>query len=378
MRVKLIIFLLTISLFNFASAVSSSEVNNNISELMRTIKSVNHDLNKKQLKQRNLDHAINDSGAAISKSEQLLNQLRERQILDKKQLVQISKVLPILLANTKEAESVVTILMQKIYVEIKVLENNSGSIIAGNDDIYNKRKKLYLLKLLNQENSKYQMLQNQLKELDILNIKLSEEVRSINVRLGNITEKKEQLEENLESRKIQAQTLKEQIDDEKHQLSGLRQKQAELNRLLAELNKNENGRHTNNIDNSYEDNSTFLSRKLSRPISGDVLIAFNAQKNGTRNHGVLFKGQNLSVYTIAAGTVIYSGTLPGFGEILVINHGDNYVSIYGGIMPQVAKGDKVSRGEVIANSGNSNNQPMGGVYFELRHLGKPVNPNSLL
>lgn len=377
MQFKFKIFWVTIFLFNLAGAVSSSEVNNNINELMQTIKSVNHDLNKKQLKQRSLDHAINDSGIAISKSEQLLNQLHERQILDKKQLVQIAKVLPILTTNTEMAESAVAILMQKVYVEIRVLESNSGSIISGNDEIDNKRKKMYLLKLLHQENSKYRMLQSQLEQLDVLNTKLGEEISAINVRLGNITEQKSHLEENLESRKIQAQTLKEQIDDEKQQLSGLRQKQAELNRLLAELNKNENG-NNNNIDNSYEDHSTFLSRKLSRPISGDVIIAFNAKKNGTRNHGILFKGQNLSVYSISNGTVIYSGTLPGFGKILVINHGDNYVSIYGGIMPQVAKGDKVSRGEVIANSGNSNNQPMGGVYFELRHLGKPVNPNSLL
>lgn len=379
MHLKFKIFLLTVIFLNFAVAVSSNEVSENINDLVKTITTVNHDLSKKQLKQHNLDNAINDSGIAISKSEQLLDQLHDRQILDKKQLASIAAVIPTVTNNTKEAEDNLAILMRKVYIQIKALQNSSDSIISGNDEIDSKRKKMYLLKLLNQENSKYNTLQKQLKQLTILNDKLSKEIKSIDARLNNITQQKEQLAVNLATKKTEAQILKGQIVQEKHQLSGLRQKQAQLNRLLAELNAQEHDANkANNVDDGYEDNSPFLSRKLSRPVSGDVLMPFGAMKNNTKNHGVLFKADDIPVYAISNGAVIYSGNLPGFGQILVINHGDNYVSIYGGILPKVSKGDKVSRGEIIANSGSNANQPMGGVYFELRHLGRPVNPNSLL
>lgn len=380
MRLKAL-FLTLCLVYAAAFAVSSTEVANNIDEINSTIKSVNHDLNQKQLKKKSLDNAINNSGVAITKSEELLNQLKSRQISDERQLAQIAKLIPDITSNVNQAESSVTLLMHKSYTKIQLLQNSSDSIVSANDSLSGHMHKVYLLKLLNQENNKYLALQKQLNQLNSLSLKLNNEILKIDNELGNVVQKKEILKETLVAKRTEVNSLQNQIVTEKHKLSNLKEQQAQLNQLLAELRRSENTeKHQNNIiaNESFEDNSPFFARQLSKPINGRVIMAFGAMRNQTHNHGLLFEASDLPVYAISNGHVLYSGTLPGFGQIVVVNNGDNYVSIYGGVLAKVRKGDNVTRGEVIANSGDRSNQPMGGMYFELRHYGSPVNPNKLL
>lgn len=380
MRLKAL-FLILCMVSTPAFAISSTEVSSNIDEINSSIKNINHDLNKKQLKKKNLDNAINDSDVAISKSEVLLNQLKNRQISDKKQLDKIVTLIPSITDNVNEAESGVALLMRKSYTQIQMLQNSSDSIVSANDNLDSHRRKMYLLKLLNQENTKYMALQQQLKQLNSLSVRLNNEILSIDDELGDVSLKKDQLKGTLVAKKTEANSLQSQISTEKHKLYNLKEQQAQLNRLLAELKQNENQETHNNAnvpDEGYEDNSSFLSRELSKPINARVIMAFGAMKNQTKNHGLLFEASNLPIYSISSGRVLYSDSLPGFGHIVVVNNGDNYVSIYGGVIAKVNKGDKVTRGQIIANSGEKSNQPMGGVYFELRHYGRPVNPNKLL
>lgn len=378
MYVKILFLILCITSAS-VFAVSSTEVSDSIDEINSSIKNINHDLNKKQLKKKNLDSAINDSGIAIIKSETLLNQLKNRQINDKKQLDKISALIPAVTNNITQAESGLTILMRKSYSQIQILSNSSDSIVSANDNLDSHRRKIYLLKLLNQENAQYIALQRQLNQLNSLSVKLNNEILQIDDELGNVSEKKDELKETLVAKKTEADSLQDQIFNEKHKLNDLREQQAQLNRLLVELKQNENTHNNTNVpDDGYENNSPFLSRELSKPIMARVIMAFGAMKNQTRNHGLLFEASNLPIYSISNGRVLYSDSLPGFGHIVVVNNGDNYVSIYGGVLAKVNKGDKVTRGQVIASSGDKSNQPMGGVYFELRHYGKPVNPNKLL
>ena len=65
----------------------------------------------------------------------------------------------------------------------------------------------------------------------------------------------------------------------------------------------------------------------------------------------------------------------GFGNLAVIDHGSGYMSVYGNndaLLKQV--GDRVQGGETVASVGNSGGNPESGLYFELRHRGKPFDP----
>ncbi|MCK9511499.1 MAG: peptidoglycan DD-metalloendopeptidase family protein [Pigmentiphaga sp.] len=78
---------------------------------------------------------------------------------------------------------------------------------------------------------------------------------------------------------------------------------------------------------------------------------------------------------MAPGTVVFSGWLRGFGNLLILDHGDDYLSVYGSneaILKQV--GDAVGGGEAVATAGATGGLAQSGLYFEIRHRGNPVDP----
>jgi septal ring factor EnvC (AmiA/AmiB activator) len=73
--------------------------------------------------------------------------------------------------------------------------------------------------------------------------------------------------------------------------------------------------------------------------------------------------------------VVFSDWLRGFGNLLVIDHGDDFLSVYGNNESLlVAVGASVKDGESVATVGNSGGNPDSGLYFELRHRGQPFDP----
>ena len=86
------------------------------------------------------------------------------------------------------------------------------------------------------------------------------------------------------------------------------------------------------------------------------------------------------VKAASSGTVIYSGSeLEDFGKLILVSHNDGWVSAYAhASQTLVRRGDKVSRGQVIAKSGKTGNTTVPKLHFELRKNSNPLNPLSHL
>ncbi len=247
------------------------------------------------------------------------------------------------------------------------MKNESSSILAGNNPINCNRKKTYLVAILTTQQEKYQELNEKLNQLNAINNKLQQELNRLNKKLNEVTNQKDQLVMENKDKITKQQIIQQQIVSQEQFLSNLKQKEKQLNKLMAELGAKKD------IDLEYEDNSSFLNRKLYKPVKAKVLLGFGAKRNGMINNGILFAAaNNEQVYSISNGKVTFVGVLPGFGQLVVVDNGDNYMSIYSGVIPKTQKGVQVKSGQVIASAGSKANQPMGGVYFELRHLGKSV------
>ena len=85
---------------------------------------------------------------------------------------------------------------------------------------------------------------------------------------------------------------------------------------------------------------------------------------------------NQPVKAVAAGRVVYADWLRGFGNLLIIDHGQGYMSLYGNnetLYKQV--GDSLRGGDLIATVGSSGGNEDSGLYFELRFEGKPFDPS---
>ena len=121
-----------------------------------------------------------------------------------------------------------------------------------------------------------------------------------------------------------------------------------------------------------------LKGLLRLPVAGELMNRFGAPREGG---GVSWKGlfirspQGNAVKAIAAGQVVFSEWLRGFGNLVIVDHGEGYMSLYSNnesLYKQV--GERVQPGDAIAAVGNSGGQSDTGLYFEMRHQSRPVNP----
>lgn len=120
-----------------------------------------------------------------------------------------------------------------------------------------------------------------------------------------------------------------------------------------------------------------LRGRLPWPASGELARRFGAQgvDGGTPLRGIFIRATAGDVKAVAAGTVVFADWLRGFGNLVIVDHGDNYLSVYGNneaVLKSV--GAKVRAGEVIASIGASGGASESGLYFELRHQGQALDP----
>jgi septal ring factor EnvC (AmiA/AmiB activator) len=124
-----------------------------------------------------------------------------------------------------------------------------------------------------------------------------------------------------------------------------------------------------------------LRGRLAWPLHGKIIEHFGAAALGERtSQGVLIAARDgTEVRAVSHGRVVYADWLRGYGLLVIVDHGDGYLSLYGyneTLLKEV--GDWVDASDIIATSGDSGGRTTSGLYFELRHEGKPVDPGAWL
>lgn len=123
---------------------------------------------------------------------------------------------------------------------------------------------------------------------------------------------------------------------------------------------------------------TQLQGKLSWPTAGNLATRFGTSisQSELRYTGVVISAPaGQSIRAIYQGRVVFANVLQGLGLLIIIDHGNGYLSLYGHTQTLYKKvGEIVKTGDVIATTGTGNSQSAGGVYFEIRHNSQPLNP----
>jgi len=128
---------------------------------------------------------------------------------------------------------------------------------------------------------------------------------------------------------------------------------------------------------------TFSSHKglLNRPVNGRIISLYGPYKNSKYNITNFRSGIDIEadigepVRSVYKGKVLYSSWFKTYGNMIIIDHGKNYYTVYAHLEEIFkAKGDDVETGEVIATAGDTGSMTGAKLYFEVRHHGKPVNP----
>ena len=185
------------------------------------------------------------------------------------------------------------------------------------------------------------------------------------------------LKTNITQRENTLRKLQFAVANDQQKLTDLKRQRRELETLLNEV-------ETAVADLILPTNSLpFTSRKgeLEWPTKGKLTQRYGAQRNGpVQWQGWLIKvSAGAAVKTVHQGRIVFSNYLRGFGLLLIIDHGDGYMTLYGHNQELLKDtGDWVQTNEIIARAGNTGGLSAPALYFEIRSQGQPTNPKKWL
>lgn len=170
--------------------------------------------------------------------------------------------------------------------------------------------------------------------------------------------------------------IDQQLGDKAVELESLQANEQRLGKLIEKLRQALLDVPLGELDKPLKS----LKGKLTWPVAGRVTRNYG-EKLGVgdaRSRGLLIATRaDSDVHAIAKGRVAFADWLRGFGLLMIIEHGDGYMSLYGrNNSLYKGVGEWVERGEVIAAAGNSGGQHNAALYLELRKNGRPVDPRS--
>ena len=197
------------------------------------------------------------------------------------------------------------------------------------------------------------------------------------------TSRKELLAQQAERRRLLAK-LAQQIRSQRRQIKSLQRDEQRLSRLVEELSKviapATALRRNDQLPERGREPGVFaaLKGKLRLPTRGELINRYGSPRSdsGLSWKGLFIRGSSgQEVRAVASGQVVYADWMRGFGNLMIIDHGQSYLTIYGNnesLLKQV--GDKVASGDTVATVGNSGGSQDSGLYFEIRHQGKAFDP----
>jgi septal ring factor EnvC (AmiA/AmiB activator) len=208
-----------------------------------------------------------------------------------------------------------------------------------------------------------------LRELEDLAQRIARRERELERRNAEVRERRDELAARQTAYRRTVARLGERLTDRREQVADLQAREERLERLLGELGDPD--RVGQRID--------LAGRRggLPWPARGPLRAAFGSE----RQSGLTWKGIFIAhpagdaVEAIAPGRVVFADWMRGYGQLLILDHGHGFMSLYGHNRALLARlGDWVEAGETLARVGQSGPYEESGLYFELRRQGRPQDP----
>ncbi|MCL7931505.1 murein hydrolase activator EnvC family protein [Halomonas llamarensis] len=166
-------------------------------------------------------------------------------------------------------------------------------------------------------------------------------------------------------------TLDSRFQSEEQRLASLEQEREQAQRALEQI-RQEMAR----LDEPAP--STHISRTqgdLPWPVQGSISATYHSQE-GVHFNGIVIKASaGTPVSAVHAGRVVFADWMRGFGNLLIIDHGDHVMTLYAHLQRFSARpGQRVTQGDDIGRVGDTGGQAQAALYFEVRQSGEPINP----
>lgn len=379
--IRALLLLLCLSaLPGVAHAGKQEELDN----LRKRIAAMQQDLEKTSESKSEAVDALRVSERAISDSNRELALLSERQREADRKLATLQAEAKRLSSNIAGQQSRLGELLYRQYLDgqqdyLRLLLNNR-------DPNQTARDLTYLQYIARNRAAWLASMRSDLEALDAVSNDTREQREQLAVLRAEQMAQKKTLEKEQRAKQNTLGKISQQLRKQRREIGRMQRNEQQLSRLVEKITKmlaqpkSRSLFRNDDLPDSRFDGKPFaqLKGKLTLPVTGTVTNRFgDTRPDSTMRWKGLFvrTSAGQSVKAIAAGRVVFADWLRGFGNLIIVDHGKGYMSLYGNnetLYKQV--GDELRGGDTLASAGNSGGNEDYGLYFELRHESRPLDP----
>ncbi|MGB8517775.1 MAG: peptidoglycan DD-metalloendopeptidase family protein [Gallionella sp.] len=367
-----------------AAGAANASQQEELDHLRSRISAMQRDMDKTNASKIEAADALRESERAISDGNRKLAELATRQHEADKQLAELQNQQQNLSHSMSNEQA---LLGQLLYQQYLGGQQEYAKLLLSNQDPNQVARDLQYYRYIakNRANWLHSLRNNLLKVTSLGNA--TREQREV---LASVQEEQKSQQQVLQQKQREHQQtlvkISQQLRDQRREIHRLQQDENRLAQLVEKITKmlaqpkSKSIFHNDKLPDNHFDGKPFtqLKGKLAFPLKGEVMNRFGESRPDST---VLWKGifvkaaTGQTVKAIAAGRVVFADWLRGFGNLLIVDHGNGYMSLYGNnetLYKQV--GDELHGGDTIATVGNSGGNQDSGLYFELRLESKPLDP----
>ena len=371
------------------------------------------DLAAKQAAQRRAAQILRETQIAIAKARRELNELTQREQAEWQKLTALQATLSQLQTNISNTKAQVAQLLANNY---KNPQPAAVALLLKSSDANQKSRFLTYTRHINQANKALiDKLVQQQTELNTQEQAINTELKRIEQLAAQQRQKLKNLGQTQSQAQANSNQLSKDINARRQKLAQLHANERQLNQVIANIVAKQNAQRKAEAEQRAQEarkraqaanqrskapQSTLTREDLNlrpeqpqraepqrteaapqkplrgiMPASGNIIGRFGtARPSGGTWRGIFIATAPAPVRSIAAGTVVYAANQAGYGNMMIVDHGNGYMSVYAGLSSiHASNGSRVGAGQNIATSGTL---PAGeqGLYLELRYRNKVMNP----
>jgi septal ring factor EnvC (AmiA/AmiB activator) len=356
-----------------------------LKELRGRIDRLQKELGETQASRIRAVDALRESERAISEANRRLFELAREQARARESLEQLNAEKDRLTTGVEEQQRDLSEALYRQYLQGRPAP--LAVLLERQDPNQLSRRMHYLTYIYRSRAEQIERLREDIARLEAL----SQETESRNQALEELkaeqqAQRRRLQQEKAERREVLAK-MSQSIQLQRREIGNLRRDQEQLRKLVERLEREAAERRAaqkkkDTREDAVGDNTAFgrLKGRLRMPVRGELAHRFGSprQETGLTWNGLFIAARTGSeVSAIAPGRVVFADWLRGFGNLLILDHGEGYMSLYGNNETLLRRvGDEVDGGATVAAVGASGGNPETGLYFEIRFRGRPVDPLS--
>ena len=329
--------------------------------------------------------ALRDSEHAISESNRTLRDLAVQQRDIQTRLTELQQQGK---RTGGDIQSQQRLLARQLYQQYVGGQADTLKLLLNREDPNQIARDLHYLTYLSRlRNDLIRGLRTNLARVDSLTVETRQQSAELAAVQAEQQTQRDRLESEKRAHREVLQKVSRQIESQRREITTLQRDEQRLAKLVEQLGQviarsRADTLRNDRVPDAATDGSAFadLKGKLNLPVRGELRGRFGSPR---ADGGLSWKGVFIAsparqeVRAVANGRVVFADWLRGFGNLLIIDHGGGYMSLYGNnesLFKQVGQATK--GGEAVATVGNSGGNTDYGLYFEIRHQGKAFDPLS--